>query len=54
MGVFYGQVSQNDNSSVKRRDSTNKLFNINNLSGRRRGFTDERATEIFTLYGFMH
>ncbi|CCZ44831.1 unknown [Bacteroides sp. CAG:545] len=27
--------------SVKRRDFADKLFKINNLSGRRRGFTDE-------------
>ena len=29
--------------SGKRRDSTDKLFKINNLSGRRRGFTDKRG-----------
>lgn len=29
--------------SGKRQDSTDKLFKINNLSGRRRGFTDKRG-----------
>lgn len=29
--------------SVKRQDFTDKLFKFNNLSGRKRGFTDERG-----------
>ena len=38
--------------SVKRRDSTDKLLKISNLSGRRRGFTDESRNRDFHALWF--
>ena len=59
MGVFYGQVSQNDNSSVKRRgftdESRNRDFHIIRTKNPHKFhiFRDDLRV-IFTLYGFMH
>ena len=38
--------------SVKRHDSTDKLLKINNLSGRRWGFTDESLNRDFHALWF--
>lgn len=58
MGVFYGQVSQNDNSSVKRRgftdESRNRDFHIISTKNPHKShiFRDDLRV-IFTLSGFM-
>lgn len=59
MGVFYGQVSQNDNSSVKRRgftdESRNRDFHIiRTKSPHKFHIFREDLRVIFTLSGFMH
>ena len=59
MGVFYGQVSQNDNSSVKRRGFTDESlyrdFHIISTKNPHKFhiFRDDLRV-IFTLSGFMH
>lgn len=59
MGVFYGQVSQNTNSSVKRRgftdESRNRDFHIIRTKNPHKFhiFRDDLRV-IFTLSGFMH
>lgn len=59
MGVFYGQVSQNANSSVKRLgfpdESRYRGFHIIRTKNPHKFhiFRDDLRV-IFTLYGFMH
>ena len=59
MVVFYGQVSQNDNSSVKRRgftdESRNRDFHIIRTKNPHKfHIFREDLRVIFTLSGFMH
>lgn len=59
MGVFYGQVVQNDNSSVKRRgftdESRDRDFHIirTKIPHKFHIFRDDLRV-FFTLSGFMH